>query len=233
MIAVLVVAGLVLMIASVVGVRVVPAAGAPPARVALFGLGVAVLLAAATSAFLARLQETPSQPVAAAQPNQTPRIQRVMVVGDDGAGAIPRTDATFETALAAFEDELRRGGFEVQAGGAVSTNNEALDGVRRTDAEIVQLARRQQPASPDALVLFSVFVRLDFTNAAQTASIRGAATLLRVADVRTLGAFEWTSPSRWTLPYTCDRPCVVQTAGADAPTVASAIAGQILAALKE
>lgn len=231
MIAALLVAGLVLAGAAVFGARVVPAAGSPAARITLVGLGVAFLLAAGTSAFLARVQ-APAQLAATAQPAQSPRTQRVMVVGDDTpAGAIRRSDPVFEAALAAFETELRRAGFAIADGRTISTVDEALEGARRPDSEIVQLAHRTQREPLDAVVLFSLFVRLQFAIAAQTASNRGTATLLRASDAGNLGAFEAVSPSQWTLPYDCGRPCLVQTTGVEAPLVAETIAGQLVTAL--
>lgn len=237
MIATLVVGGLLLVGAATAGARVLRS---PAARIALFGLAAAFLLAAATSAFLDRVL-APAQPAATIQPDQTARIPRVMVVGDDGPeGSIQRSDPAFEAALAAFEDQLRRSGFAVSDGRAISTINEALDRVRRPDTEIVQLARRQQREPLDAIVVFSLFVRLEFGQGGPTLagrsnttlSGRGVATLLRAADSANIGVFEAISPTRWPVGFDCARTCQVQTTGAEAPLVAEAIAGQVVTALR-
>lgn len=229
MIAALVVAGLALLLAAAVGARALPAIGSPPARIALFGIGVALLFAAGTSAVLMRAQVAPA-PVAPQQASQ--RIQRVMVIADDALVAgIPRSNAVFDRAVQAFEEELRRSGFAVVDGRAVPVVNDALEGARRPDAEIIQLARRQQPAPLDAIVLFSVVVPVEFTMNAQSPLIRGVARLVRVADASTVGVFEWTSPARWTLLYACDRACVLETVGTESGNVAGAVARLMFTAL--
>lgn len=240
MIAALAIFGLVLIGAAILGGRVSSATLASPAtRLTLFGLGTAFLLAAGTSVLLALVQ-APAQPTAAVPATQVPRIPRVMVVGDDAPeGSIRRSEPSFAAALAAFEEQLRRSGFAVSDGRALSTINE-LDRARRSDAELVQLARRQQREPLDAVVVFSLFVRLEFGQGGPTLagrsntvlSGRGVATLLRAADATSIGAFEAITPSRWPAGFECARTCQVEATGAEAPLVAEAIADQVVAALK-
>ncbi len=240
MIAALAVFGLVLIGAAIVGGRVSSATLASPAtRLTFFSLGAVCLLAAGTSVILT-LVRAPAQPTAAVAATQTPRIPRAMVVGDDAPeGSIRRSDPSFEAALKAFEEQLRRSGFAVSDGRALSTVNE-LDGVRRPATEIVQMARRQQREPLDAIVVFSLFVRLEFGQGGPTLagrsntilSSRGIATLLRAADSASIGVFEAISPSRWPAGFECARACQVETTGAEAPLVAEAIADQVVAALK-
>jgi hypothetical protein len=239
MIATLVVFGLVLIGAALLGARVSAAVASPPIRLTLLGLGVASLLAAGTSGLLTLVQ-APAQPTAAVPSTQAPRMPRVMIVGDDAPeGSIRRSDPAFEAALAAFEEHLRRSGFAVSEGRAISTVD-ALDRARLSDTEIVQLARRQQREPLDAIVVFSLFVRLEFGQGGPTLagrsntvlSGRGVATLLRTADSANIGVFEAISPSRWPAGFDCARVCQVETTGAEAPVVAEAIADQVVATLK-
>ena len=239
MIAALVVFALVLIGAAILGGRISATLASPAARLTLFGLGAACLLAAGTSVMLTLVQ-APAQPTAAVPATQTPRIPRVLLVGDDGPeGSIRRSDPSFAAAFAAFEEQLRRNGFAVSDGRALSTVNE-LDGVRRPDTEIVQMARRQQREPLDAIVVFSLFVRLEFGQGGPTLagrsntvlSGRGVATLLRAADSASIGVFEAISPSRWPIGFECARTCQVEATGAEAPLVAEAIADQVVATLK-
>ena len=239
MIAALVVFGLALIGVAILGGRVTATLASPATRLTLFGLGAASLLAAGTAVILTLVQ-APAQPTAAVPATQTPRIPRAMVVGDDGPeGSIRRSDPSFQAALAAFEEQLRRRGFAVSDGRALSTVNE-LDGVRRADTEIVQIARRQQREPIDAVVVFALFVRLEFGQGGPTLagrsntilSGRGVATLLRAADSASVGVFEAISPSRWPAGFDCARTCQVEVTGAEAPLVAEAIADQVVAALK-
>lgn len=238
MIAALLLFGVALVGAAIVGARLSRSLASPALRITLFGFGTACLLAAGTSALLTQTR-TPAQSAPAAQASQTPRAVRVLVVGDDGPeGSIPRVDPAFQAALAALEEQFRRRGFAVSDGRAVATVN-VLDRVRYTDPEIVQSARRQQREPIDAVVVFSLFVRLEFGQGGPTIagrsntvlSGRGSATLLRTADSANLGAFEAISPTRWPIGFDCARTCQVTTIGAEAPLVAEAIADQIVATL--
>ncbi len=240
MIAVLVVVGVVLIAVGAVGARVSVALRSPALRITLFGLGGALLLAAGTSLLLERVQ-APELPGAAAQPTQSQNVSRVMVVGDDGPeGSFRKSDPAFQAAVAAFEAELRRIGFAVSDGRAISTINEAQDRARRPDSEIVALARRQQRETIDAVVVFSLFVRLEFGQGGPTLagrsntvlSGRGVATVLRASDSATVGTFESLTPTRWPVGFDCARTCQLETTGAEAPVVAEALAGQVAATLK-
>lgn len=238
MIAALIVLGLVLIAAAILGLRIWRALASPAVRFTLLGLGTACLLAAATSALLAQVSGDGAS-TATAPPSQSARTPRLVVVGDDGPeGAIPRVDPAFQAALAAFEEQLRRSGVAVSDGRALATVN-PLDRVRYTDAEIVQMARRQQRESIDAVVVFSLFVRLEFGQGGPTIagrsntvlSGRGIATLLKAADAANLGAFEAISPTRWPIGFDCARTCQVTTIGAESPVFAEALADQIVTKL--
>lgn len=240
MIAALVVFGLVLVGAAMLAPRASATLASPAIRLTLFGLGAACLLAAGTSALLAQVQ-SPAQPTAALNATQTPRQLRVVVVADDGPeGAIPRLDSAFQAALAALEEQLRRQGFAVADGRAIATVN-ALDRVRLTDAEIVQLARRQQREALDAVVVFSLFVRFEFGQGGPTIagrsntilSGRGIATLLRATDSAAIGAFEALSPTRWPIGFDCARTCQVEMIGTESPLVGETIADHFAAKLKD
>lgn len=240
MITALVAFGLVLVVAAIVGARVSGPLASPAIRLTLLGLGAACLLAAGTSALLARVQ-SPTQPTAALDAAQAPRPLRVVVVADDGPeGSIPRLDPVFQSALAALEEQLRARGFAVSDGRAISTVN-ALDRVRLTDAEIVQQARRQQREPLDAVVVFSLFVRFEFGQGGPTIagrsntilSGRGVATLLRAADSANIGALEAISPTRWPIGFDCARTCQVAMIGEESPLVAEAIADQVAAKLRD
>lgn len=239
MIAALVVAGLALIAVAVLGARIA-AVRSPAARITMFGLGAALLLAAGTSVLLAGVR-APAQTAAEPQAAQVSAVPRVMVVGDDGPeGSFRRSDPGFQAALAAFEAELRRNGVAVSDGRTISTLNEAQDRARRPDGEIVQLARRQQRDSLDAVVLFSLFVRLEFGQGGPTLagrsntvlSGRGVAIVLRGTDSANIGVFESISPGRWPVGFDCARTCQLETTGAEAPIIAEALAGQVVPALK-
>lgn len=227
MIAGLLAAGLVLLAVAAFGGRLVGALQSVPARVAVGGVGVAFLLAAGTSAFLAR---TPSVG-AAVPPPAAARAQRVMIVVDDTLpGAAPRDGRASDTALAALRSELERNGIAVQDGRGVTLLNPQQENARRSDAEIVQLARRQPQAAFDAVVLFTTMVSVDFAIQAQAPYLRGRAVVLR-ADGSNLGTFEWAPTARTTMPYACDRACVLETLTPEAPAVGTNVATKLIAAL--
>ena len=181
----------------------------------------------------ARLLEprVPAPPQAPAAAAATASIANVMVIADGALpGGIARGNRVFEAALTAFEAQLRTAGFTVHDGRAVSVTNPALDNEKRADTEVLQLARRQQTRL-DAVIVFSLLTPIDSTMQAQNAAIRGAARMFR-ADGRSIGTAEWTSPMRWSLPYACDRTCLIDTVAVEAATVVSAMSERVVAALR-
>lgn len=231
MIAALLAVGLVAVALAWAGGRLFPALAPAPARLAFGGIGLAFLLAAGTSAFLARLPAPGTAPSTAAAPANAQRIQRVMVVIDDTLpGAAPRDSRAVQAALASLRTELQRAGFTVQEG-RVALLNDQQDNVRRSDAEIVQLARRQSQAAFDAVVLLTTQVSIDFAIQAQTPYLRGKAVALRGADGRNLGTFDWVSPTRTTMPYACDRACMLENLATEAPLAGTTLAANMIAAL--
>ena len=228
----LVAVGLSALIIAAVGGSFLPALASGPTRIAVGGIGIAFLLAAGTSVFLARLPAPSATAAAPAAAPASQRIQRVMLVLDDTVpGAAPRDSRAFATALAAFRTELEKAGIAAQEGRGVTLLNEQQENARRSDAEIVQLARRQSQAAFDAVVLFTALVSVDFTIQAQSPYMRGRAAVLRASDGRNVGTFDWASTVRPTLPYACDRACVLETVGAEAPVVGATVATNLLAGL--
>ncbi|MBM3507469.1 MAG: hypothetical protein FJX64_07065 [Alphaproteobacteria bacterium] len=195
------------------------------AAVGLVGAGIAALQ---HSGLLDRTASAPPP----ATPIQALRIANVMVIADDAVvGGIARANRVAENALTAFEAQLRAAGLTVHDGRAVLVVNPALDNEKRPDSELLLLARRQQPRI-DAVIVFSVLTPIDATMQAQNAAIRGSARILSGVDGRALAAAEWTSPMRWTLPYACDRACLIDTVGVEAPAVVAALAERVVAGLK-
>jgi hypothetical protein len=196
-------------------------------------VGIAVAVVVAGYFGTRMLEPRVTAPSAPAPTAATAAITNVMVVTDDVLpGGVARGNRVHEDALAAFEQQLRAAGFTVLDGRTIAVVNPALDNEKRSDTEIVQLARRQQPRL-DAVVVFSLLTPIEATMTQQNTSIRAAARLFRAADGRSLGSAEWTSPQRWSLPYACDRACLIQTVGVEVPAVASAVGERTIAVLRQ
>ncbi len=199
--------------------------------VVLVGAAVAVAAVLGLMQLSGVFEASPPQANAPA-PAATRLNNRVIVVTDDSvAASIARGNPVLDAALAALESELRRSGFEVHDGRAIPVTNSALGNERRSDAEIVALARRPQPV--DAVVLFTLLTVQEFTIQAQNAGIRGTARVLRASDGGDLGHADWASPQRWTLPYACDRACLIEATVTEAPTVGTTIGERLAATLRE
>ena len=63
--------------------------------------------------------------------------------------------------------------------------------------------------------------------------MRGTTRVLRASDGSNLGTADWASPQRWTLPYACDRACLIEATATEAPTVGATMGERLAATLRE
>jgi hypothetical protein len=152
-------------------------------------------------------------------------LPNLMIMGEDGdMDAIPRDSRVFRRVLNEISETLNSDGFDVYDETAVTLDNFAQGRSRRSDAELIDIARATKRPPIDVVVLFEIYAsaeRLDYTTKVRT---RLAGRLLDVHSGRRLGNFEISNPRNFRAPVDCNRECILETVGDNARLLARDVA---------
>ncbi|MBF0249839.1 MAG: hypothetical protein HQL35_04320 [Alphaproteobacteria bacterium] len=174
---------------------------------------IAFLAISAVAAFTSAC--TSSYPASAAE------MPNVMIMGEDSdADTVPRNSRVFKRVLNALSEELNNDGFNVYDETAVSLDDFAQGRVRRTDAEIIDIARSVKRPPIDVATIFSIYAsasKMSYTTKIRT---RVEGRLLNVKTGQHLGNFEVELPQPDNAPADCNRECVLETVGKNAKILA-------------
>ena len=157
----------------------------------------------------------------------------ILIMGEDAdKDTVPRHSRVFNRVLNALVSELSQKGFKVYDETGVGLNITNPGRVRRTDAELITVARRVQSPPIDVITSFQIYASAN-KNAYSDIydlSIRVAGRMMHVQTSKRLGNFEVAmgpqdlSP----LPVKCNRDCILENVGKHAKEIAHEV-GIILA----
>ncbi|MAY65560.1 MAG: hypothetical protein CMM77_00365 [Rhodospirillaceae bacterium] len=157
-------------------------------------------------------------PVQSARAGEEPNI---LVMGDDwNPASVPRSTRVFKQVLDALSEELNREGFAVYDEIAVSLDDFRQNRVRRTDAELIDIARSVKRPPIDVAVIFSIFASTSKTNYTTKIRTRVTGRLLNVRSGKRLGNFEVDLPRSDNVSPNCNRECILETVGSNAKSLA-------------
>lgn len=101
--------------------------------------------------------------------------------------------------------------------------------VRRTDSELLDIARSITRPPIDIVVVFSTYASVTTSEYAKKARARVAGKILHAKSGQFLDNFEVQSPRSWSIPYACDRQtCMLEEMGDEAKVLGDEL-GVILA----
>ena len=153
----------------------------------------------------------------------------LLIMGEDGdEDTVPRNSRVFKRVLDALSNQLHDEGFDVFDETAVSLDNFAQGRTRRTDAELIDIARTLVRPPMDVLALFSIYASAEKKSYTTKIRIRIPGRLLNVRTGRRLGNFEVVSPKEWNAPVKCPRECILEVIGDNAKILANDV-GAVLA----
>lgn len=153
----------------------------------------------------------------------------ILIMGEDGdPDTVARDGRIFDRVLDALAAEMNDEGFDVYDEVAVTLDNNTQGRTRRSDAEIIDIARSVRRVPIDVAVLFSIYPTIQERDHARKMRVRIAGRLLNVHSGRWLSNFEVESPSAITLPGDCGRECELERVGSEARLLARDL-GAILA----
>jgi hypothetical protein len=153
-------------------------------------------------------------PTGAAQAGEQPNI---IIMGEDAdKDTVPRNSRVYKRVLDALVNEMNDEGFNVYDETAVTLDDFAQGRVRRTDAEIIDIARSVKRPPIDVAVIYSIYAsanKLSYTTKIRT---RITGRLLNVRSGKRLGNFEVELPQADNAPVNCQRECILETVGKNA-----------------
>ena len=153
----------------------------------------------------------------------------ILVIGEDAdKDTVPRSSRVFRRVLDALSNEMSDEGFNVYDETAVSLSDFAQGRVRRTDVELIDVARSIKRPPIDVAVIYSIFTAKrehGYTNKLQ---VRISGRLLNVRNGRRLGNFEVGLPRPDNVSPRCDRDCELEAVGRNARILARDL-GAVLA----
>jgi len=127
----------------------------------------------------------------------------------------------------ALTNQLHNAGFDVFDETAVTLENFAQGRVRRTDAELIDIAKSIHRPPIDVVVMFSIYADAHAKRYTTKARARIQGRLLNVKTGQRLGNIEMDYPGGWNAPVNCDRDCILNSVGQNAVTIANDV-GAIL-----
>ena len=180
------------------------------------------LLAITCSAMLVACATAPTPSGALEKPN-------ILIMGEDAdQDTVPRNSRVFRRVLDALVNELNNEGFDVFDETAVTLDDMAQGRTRRTDAEIIDVARTVKRPPISVVVMFSIYASANETSYTTKIKTRVAGRLLTVHSGQRLGNFEVVSPKTWNGPKDCPRECILEVVGKYSKIIAQDV-GSVLA----
>ncbi len=167
----------------------------------------------------------PSASVVGDQPN-------ILIMGEDAdRDTVPRHSKVFNRVLNALISELRREGFQVYDETAVSFQIINPGRVRRTDAELITIARRIKQPPIDVIIPFQIYASASKNAYSDIFDlhIRIFGRMIDAQSGRRLGNYEITMGPRELdpLPVKCNRDCILRNVGAQAKTIAHEVGAEL------
>jgi hypothetical protein len=157
----------------------------------------------------------------------------LLIMGEDAdLDTVARNSRIFNRVLRALEAELQAEGFRVYDETAVSMGVTDPQRVRRTDAELITVARRIQDAPIDAIIVFQIYASTEQNPyaAIMDLRVRIPGRMLNAQTGQALANYEITyGPNDLPpLPPNCSRDCVLEHVGDQARRIAADV-GAVLA----
>ncbi|MDY6920328.1 MAG: hypothetical protein SV765_08950 [Pseudomonadota bacterium] len=138
----------------------------------------------------------------------------LLVMGEDAdKDTVPRNSRVFKRVLDQLNEEMHNAGFNMYDETAVTLNDFAQGRSRRTDAEIIDIARSVRRPPIDVAVIFQIYASAKPLDHTTKVKARVNGRLLNVKTGQRLGNFEVNTPREWSAEHNCNRECILETVG--------------------
>lgn len=156
----------------------------------------------------------------------------ILIVGEDAdEDSVPRFSRTFVRVQGALTEELGDSGFEVFDERAASLGNFYQDRVRRTDADLAEIAASVSEMPVTLALSLSILATSDELRYVTRVRMRVTGRLIHVETGRRLGSIEIDGPRRFRGPVDCSRDCVLEVVNRHSKELANHVRGRLGAEL--
>jgi hypothetical protein len=164
------------------------------------------------------------------QAQTTVKRVNVLVMSDDtDTDAVPRFNRIFNRVQARMMESLNVKGYQVYDETASGLEVAATNRVRRSEAELIEVARAVR-VPIDAAVVYRIYAssRKSPSGAISRPEVRVEARVLNVRSGQFVTAFEAGGYQLPPLPVNCDRECLLERVGSEADLIAADVASGIV-----
>lgn len=148
----------------------------------------------------------------------------LLIMGEDANTASVRRDSSaFQRVLNSLSNQMHDAGYNVYDETTVSLDNFAQGRVRRSDAELIDIARSVKHPPIDVAVLFAIYPTAIDKGYTTKVNARVEGRMLNAQNGQRLGNFELDFPGAWNAPPDCSRRCLENTVGEHAAIIANDI----------
>lgn len=153
----------------------------------------------------------------------------LLLMGEDAdSDTIPRHSQVFTRVLNSLSEQMHNAGFDVYDETAVTLDNFAQGRSRRSDAEMIDIARSVKRPPIDVVVFFSIYASANQKSYTTKVKARVSGRMLNVKTGQRLGNIELDYPGGWNAPVDCNRNCIIDSVGQHSKIIANDI-GAVLA----
>jgi hypothetical protein len=158
----------------------------------------------------------------------TDSVNLLIMIEDADKDSVPRDSRINKRVHSSISQQLNHIA-DVYDETRITLNNFKQGRVRRTDAELLDIARSITRPPIDIVVIFSTYSSVKTNEYVKKARARVEGRLLHAKSGQFLDNFEVQSPRSWTVPYTCDsQTCMLEEMGDEAKVLGNEL-GLILA----
>ncbi|RLU01945.1 MAG: hypothetical protein D9N11_11270 [Ketobacter sp.] len=146
----------------------------------------------------------------------------LLVMGEDAdKDTVPRNSRVFKRVLDQLNEEMHNAGFNMYDETAVTLGDFAQGRNRRTDAEIIDVARSVRRPPIDVAVIFQIYASAKPLDHTTKVKVRISGRMLNVKTGQRLGNFEVDTPQEWNAEPECNRECILEVVGNYSKTIAA------------
>ncbi len=176
--------------------------------------------------------QTTREPIPSSNMGSQTARKSLLVIGEDGfLDAISRNSGAFKSLQSSLAEEMTGQGFAVYDEAAVTLNDFSRGRTRRTDAEVIDIARSANFSRIDAAAVLAIYTKQHGQGKSRKLQVRVTGRLFNVRNGRRLDAFQIQMRRPVRVAAICDSDCrsdvVRRNAGELALDLASVMAARL------
>ena len=138
----------------------------------------------------------------------------ILIIGEDAAGdSVPSDSRIFKRVLDALINQMHDRGFDVYDETILTLSNNTSSQIRRTDAQIIEIARVSKRPPIDIVVIFQIYASTQNLASRTRINTLLMGRLLNVKTGKHLGSFEVDSGKNFNGPVDCKQECILTIVG--------------------